>query len=140
MCFGKQKRKLGRACRPSRWRAGRRPIPRARPSENAIFGGGTSVSRTYHRADRSLDIAFIADSPMMQGIGSLVSSGIVTGSDIKLLIIDGRKVTYTRSDNSYTRMIGKVLVSVKGPGVDDASLRAYLEAIKFADLEKASAN
>src|SRR5580700_1912290 len=34
---------------------------------NAMFGGGSSVSRTYRRADQSLDIAFIADSPMMQG-------------------------------------------------------------------------
>jgi hypothetical protein len=106
----------------------------------AMLGGGTSVSRTYRKADQSIDIAFIADSPMMQGLGSLMSSGLVTGSDVKLLIIDGRKVTYTKSENSYTTMVGKVLVSVKGQGVDDAPLRAYLKAIKFADLEKASAN
>jgi hypothetical protein len=106
----------------------------------AMFGGGTSVSRTYRKADQSIQVAFIADSPMMQGLGSLMSSGIVTGSDIKLLIIDGRKVTYSRIDNSYSTMVGKVLVSVKGPGVDDASLRAYLKEIKFAELEKASAD
>jgi hypothetical protein len=69
-----------------------------------------------------------------------MSSGLVTGSDIKLLIIDGRKVTYTKSDNSYTTMVGKVLVSIKGHDTDETSLRSYLSAIKFADLEKASNN
>jgi hypothetical protein len=106
----------------------------------AMLGGGTSVSRTYRKADQSIDIAFIADSPMMQGLGSLISSGMVTGSDVKLLIIDGHKVTYAKSENSYTTVAGKVLVSVKGQGADDAALRAYLRAVKFADLEKASAN
>jgi hypothetical protein len=105
---------------------------------NAMFGGGTGVSRTYKKADQSIEITYIADSPMMQGLGSLMSSGLVTGNDIKLLIIDGRKVTYSKSDNSYTTMVGKVLVSIKGQGVDDASLRSYLKAIKFTDLEKAS--
>jgi hypothetical protein len=105
---------------------------------NAMFGGGTGVSRTYKKADQSIEITYIADSPMMQGLGSLMSSGLVTGNDMKLLIIDGRKVTYSKSDNSYTTMVGKVLVSIKGQGVDDASLRSYLKAIKFADLENAS--
>ena len=106
---------------------------------NAMLGGGTNVSRTYKKDNKSLEISFIADSPMMQGLGSLITSGLMTGGDSKLVVIDGRKVTFDKNENSYTTMVGKVLVSVKGRGLDDASLRAYLKAIKFSDIEKASA-
>jgi hypothetical protein len=106
----------------------------------AMFGGGTTVSRSYHKGDQSVEIGFVADSPLVQGLGSLMSSGMMTGTDVKLIIVDGRKVTYTKSDNSYTTMAGKVLVTVKGQAVEEATLKEYLRAIKFADLEKASAS
>jgi hypothetical protein len=35
---------------------------------NALFGGGVGVSRTYTKGDHSIEISFIADSPMMQGL------------------------------------------------------------------------
>jgi hypothetical protein len=104
----------------------------------AMLGGGTSVSRTYRAAGQSVDISFIADSPIMAGIGTLLNSGLMTGGDAKLLIVDGRKVTFNKNDNSYVTVAGKVLVTVKGHGVDDATLRSYWKAIKFADLEKGS--
>ncbi len=87
----------------------------------ALLGGGTNVSRVYHRDGDSVTIELFADSPVLQGLGKLMSSGLVTGSDNKLLIIDGRKVTYARSDNSFQTMAGgRVLVEVKGsPGVDE---------------------
>jgi hypothetical protein len=69
----------------------------------------------------------------------LMSSGMMTGSDMKLLIIDGRKVTYKKTDNSLTTMAGKVLVAIKGQSVDEPTLRAYFKAVNLADLEKASA-
>jgi hypothetical protein len=106
---------------------------------NAILGGGTTVTRTYKKDDQSVEISLVADSPMMQGLGSLMSSGLVTGTDVKLMIIDGRKITYTKSENSYSTMAGKVLVQVKGEqGAEDTALRSYLKAIKFAEIEKAS--
>jgi hypothetical protein len=104
----------------------------------AMFGGGTSVSRKYGRGDDTVDISLITDSPMLQGLGALLGAGLLTGTDNKLVIIDGRKVTYTKSDNSYQTMVaGKVLVKVEGSkGVDDQTLRAYLKAIKFDSIEK----
>jgi hypothetical protein len=104
----------------------------------AMFGGGTSVSRKYSRGDDTVDVSLVTDSPMLQGLGALLGAGLLTGTDNKLVIIDGRKVTYTKSDNSYQTMVaGKVLVKVEGSkGVDDQTLRAYLKAIKFDSIEK----
>jgi hypothetical protein len=105
-----------------------------------MFGGGTSVSRSYQNGDQTVTASLVADSPLMQGIGSIMANGQTVSDDSKLVIIDGRKFNYSKSDNSYTTMVGKVLVSIKGDGADDAALRAYLKAIRFADIEKASAS
>lgn len=101
------------------------------------FGGGTSVSRAYQKGDATVTVAYVAESPVIQAVGSVMANGQTIAEDAKLLIIDGRKVTYSKSDTSYTTMVGKVLVSVKGDGADDAALRAFLKAIDYAGLEKA---
>lgn len=105
----------------------------------AMLGGATNVLRIYKKDSQSVEISFMTDSPMMQGLGALMSSGLMTSDDNRLVVLDGRKTTYTKSDTSYTTMVGKVLVSVKGTGADDADLRAYIKQIHFAELEKASA-
>ncbi len=86
-----------------------------------------------------MTIELVTDSPVMQGLGRLISSGLVTGSDNKLLIINGRKVTYSKSDNSFSTMAGdKVLVEVKGSsGVDEKTLKDYLAALHWKEIEKA---
>jgi hypothetical protein len=106
----------------------------------AMLGGGTSVSRNYRRDSDNVEITLVTDSPLLQGMGALFSGGMVTGSDMKLLVIDGRKTTFTKSENSYQTMVSnKALVKVTGSkGVDDATLRAYLTAIKFQQIEKAA--
>jgi hypothetical protein len=106
----------------------------------AMLGGGTSVSRNYRKDSDNVEITLVTDSPLLQGMGALFSGGMVTGSDMKLLVIDGRKTTFTRSENSYQTMVSnKALVKVTGSkGVDDATLRAYLTAIKFQQIEKAA--
>jgi hypothetical protein len=55
-----------------------------------------------------------------------------------VLVINGRKATFTKSENSYQVTIAnKVLVVVKGgPTVGDDALKAYLGAINFSELEK----
>ena len=64
---------------------------------------------------------------------------MVTSSDMKLSIVNGRKMTYTKSENSYQTLVGsKALVKIEGSkGIDDATLRAYIAAIKFPQIEKA---
>ncbi len=107
----------------------------------ALLGGGTNVSRVYRNGGDSVTIELLTDSPVMQGLGRLISSGLVTSSDNKLLIIGGRKVTYTKSDNSYQTMAAdKVLVQVKGSsGVDEKTLKDYLAALHWKEIEKTGA-
>ncbi len=104
----------------------------------SMLGGGVQVSRTYHKGDVSVEVSLIADSPVMQAVGGLLSGGLFGGDDAKLVVIDGRKTTYTKSDNSYTTVVGKSLITVKGESVDDATLRSYLKAVNFAEIEKLS--
>jgi hypothetical protein len=87
----------------------------------------------------SVTIALVAASPVMRGLGRLISGGVVTGPDNQLLIINGRKVTYTNNDNSLSTMAGdKVLVQVKGStGVDEKTLKDYLAALHWKEIEKA---
>jgi hypothetical protein len=101
----------------------------------AMLGGGTSVSRKYHKDDDRVDITLITDTPMMQGIDALLGGGMVSSGDMKLSIIDGRKVTYTKSENSYQTMVAnKALIKVEGSkGVDDGTLRTYLAAVRFPE-------
>lgn len=104
----------------------------------AIVGGGIQVSRTYRKNDLSVEISLIAESPMMETVGRLLNSGIFSGEDSKLVVVDGRKMTYTKSDHSYATIVGKAVVTVKGEAVEDAVLRSYLKAVNFAEIEKMS--
>lgn len=116
------------------WRA---DVAETTSASATMFGGGTTISRHYHRDGDTVEITLITDSPMMQGIGALFSSAIMTSSDMKLLVIDGRKITYTKSENSYQSMIAKkVLVKVEGgKNVEERTLRDYFTAIKLQQIE-----
>jgi hypothetical protein len=105
---------------------------------SAVLGGGTTISRSYHRGADSVDVSLVLDSPIMQGLGNLMTNPFFSSNDVKVLVIDGRKATYTKSDNSFQVMVlNKVLVTVKGgPTVGEDTLKAYLAAIKFPEIEK----
>lgn len=106
----------------------------------ALLGGATTVVRHYHKGNQSVEVNVTTDSPMVQGMGALLGSALMAGGDNKLVILDGRKLTYTKSDNSYQCLIGgKALVKVSGdPSVDDATLKAYWKGTKLDELEKLS--
>jgi hypothetical protein len=106
-----------------------------------LLGGATNVSRVYRRGIDRVTVSLTADSPVLQGLGAFLASGIVANADLKVSVIDGRRVMFTRSDNSYQTMVaGKVLVKVEGDrDVEEATLRAYLRAVKFGEVEKLAA-
>jgi hypothetical protein len=105
----------------------------------AMMGGATTVTRRYTKGDEHVEISILSDSPMVQGMAALFTAA-ASGPDNKLVIIDGRKVTYSKSENSYQTIVAnKSLVKVEASkGVDDATLRNYVKGIKFAELEKAA--
>jgi hypothetical protein len=105
----------------------------------ALLGGGTSISRRYRNGGAQVTISLIADSPVVQGVAAFLSSGIAAlVGDNRLVVLDGRRLVYNKTDNSYQTLVGsRVLVKVEGNGeVDDATLRRYLGAINYAAVER----
>ncbi len=116
-----------------------------KPQSNAVapvlLGGGISTSRLYRRGTDTIEVSIIASAPLiLQGIAPFLTSGLFSGGDTKLALIDGRKATYERGDNTYTMMVDdRALIRVKGSrGVDDDTLRDYLRAVKLAEIGKAA--
>jgi hypothetical protein len=102
-----------------------------------MLGGGTNVSRRYTKGDSSVEISVTTDSPIVSGMGALLGNAMFTSSDNKLVVIDGRKTTYTKSDNSYQAMVGKALVKVEASkDVDDDTLKGFYKSIRLDDIEK----
>ena len=103
----------------------------------AMMGGGTTAKRDYTKGAESVEISLLSDSPMIQGM-AMMFSGAMSGPDNKLVVIDGRRMMYSKSDNAYQTIVAnKVLVKIEGSqGVDDPTLRTFLKAVKFAEIEK----
>ena len=49
----------------------------------AVAGGGTGASRTYHKGDDTITVSILADSPLLQAMSSLASSGIAAMGGIQ---------------------------------------------------------
>jgi hypothetical protein len=103
----------------------------------AMMGGGTTAERDYTKGDQTVKISLLSDSPMSQAM-AMMFSGAMSGPDNQLVVIDGRRMMYSKSDNAYQTIIAnKVLVKVEGSqGVDDPTLRTFLKAVRFAEIEK----
>ena len=103
----------------------------------AMMGGGTTAERDYSKGNETVKISLLSDSPMIQGM-AMMFSGAMAGPDNKLVVIDGRRMMYSKSDNAYQTIVAnKVLVKIEGSqGVDDQTLRTFLKAVKFAEIEK----
>ena len=108
----------------------------------ALFGGAVTVSRKYQKGAAIVTVSIVANSPMVQAMAGFLSSGLgamLGGSEF--VVIDGRRLLYSKSENSYQTLVGHTaLVKVEGtPTVDDAALRQYLHAIDFAALKRLAA-
>jgi hypothetical protein len=52
----------------------------------ALLGGGTNVSRDYRKGGDSVTVDLVTDSPLMAGLGKLMSSGLVTGPKVLMQV------------------------------------------------------
>lgn len=96
----------------------------------AVFGGGTTVSATYSKADSSAEISLIADSPLVASMGAALK--FAQGAAGKPFRI--QRVEFADMDGELQGLVNdRVLVSVSG----DASAedkKALLEAMDLAGL------
>ncbi|HLY89710.1 MAG TPA: hypothetical protein VKQ27_12060 [Acetobacteraceae bacterium] len=104
----------------------------------AMMGGGTTVSRTYHLEAQQVEVQIMADSPMLQGLATLLGSPFAAAGGMKTVVIGGRRMSYSENDNSYMALIGdKVIVKVEGnKDTPDPTLKSFVGAIDFAGIEK----
>lgn len=106
----------------------------------AVFGGGTTVSRTYRRKPSQINIDIVTDSPVLQSLVMMINNPMVAGaSGGKLQTIKGQRaiVQYNEETGSGDVNIvvdNRFMVTVKGEKVEKEELLAYAEAIDFEGL------
>lgn len=107
----------------------------------AMFGGGISVERRYTRDDSSVTVKFVADSPMLQMMSTIINNPLLMSSSDngKLERIKGQKalVKYTASEKQGEINVpigGTMLVTVEGHGVTAAELKSFAEGINYGKL------
>lgn len=103
-----------------------------------MFGVGLQASRYYTKGAEQVDVSVIGNSPMVQTMGMMFANPAFLDSDLKLVVIDGRKVIQNKQDRSLLTIVNNnFLVSVEGDeGTADKSIKAYFQAIDFDALEK----
>ena len=111
----------------SGWDAGRK--------KTKSFMGMLIVSRTYTKGEDEVEITVDTGSPLMDLVSSLFVGSSITGSERKLRMIDGRRISYDTISNYYLAVIDKkTMVKVEGTDkVAEKTLRAFYEKI---DMEK----
>ena len=104
------------------------------------LGIGNSASRRYVQDGRSVDIALMTDSPVMQGLAAVLANPMIAAATGKTVMVDSRRFNYVQTDNSYVTLIAdRVLLRVKGSdGVSEDALKAFLALLNFPEIEKAA--
>jgi hypothetical protein len=103
----------------------------------AMAGGGIGASRKYHKGDDTVTVSILADSPLLQAMSALASSGLASMGGMRTQIVNGRRTVYIKDDGSFTTIVGdRVLVRVEGKGLSEDTLKQFLTAVNFAAVEK----
>ena len=104
----------------------------------AMLGGGTNASRVYHNGVQQVEVQITTDSPMLQGMAALINSPLAAAAGTRTVMVGGRPVAYTESDNGYMALIGeKIILKVDGnKQTPEPTLRTFVAAIDFDGLEK----
>jgi hypothetical protein len=97
----------------------------------AMLGGGTAAAAAYRRGTEELTITLVANSPMVSGIGAMITGmGALTGG--RPLRI--QRTQFANTDGQLQGVVdNRVMVSVAGnASIEDKT--AYLEAMDFRAL------
>ena len=95
------------------------------------FGGGTTAAASYSSGAEELTIAIVANSPMVSGLGAMITgmSSLTGGKPLRI-----QRTQFANNEGELQGVVdGKVLVSVSG----EASLEnktSYLEAMDLRAL------
>jgi hypothetical protein len=107
------------------------------PAAVAMAGGGSGASRKYHKGNAVVTVSILADSPLLQAMSALASSGLAAMSGMRTEIVNGHRTLYMKDDGAFTSFIGdRVLVRVEGKDQPEEMLKQFLTAVDFAAVER----
>jgi hypothetical protein len=94
----------------------------------AMFGGGTTAAATYRKGETTFTITLVANSPMVSGLGGMLTgmAGMGGGKPIRI-----QRTQFVMNEGELQGVVdGQVLVSVSGEApIEDKT--AHLEAMDF---------
>jgi hypothetical protein len=104
----------------------------------AMAGGGSGASRKYHKGNAEVTVSILADSPLLQAMSALASSGLAAMTGVRTEIVNGHRTLYMKEDGAFTSFIGdRILVRVEGKDQPEETLKQFLTAVDFGAIEKA---
>ena len=97
----------------------------------AIFGGGTTAAATYSDGTDDIKVSLMADSPMISGVGAMIT-GMASMGGAKPLRIN--RVEFGQNDGELQGIVkDKVMISVSGSAPVEKKT-ALIEAMDFGAL------
>ena len=107
----------------------------------AMFGGGTSMTRTYQREAEQLEINIVANSPWVASVMQIMGNPMLMAGNPNLKPYrhgkyKGMKETGDGSVEVSLLVAGQVLVKLTGTGLgDEAVVEQYLDAMDFGQIQ-----
>ena len=105
----------------------------------AMMGGGTTLRRVYTKGEGRITIEMVADSPLVQSIGAILSNPMFAAGRFKRIHRQKAMIEYDAQNRSgkVTMMINnRIAIGVTGEKVSEADMIAYAEAIDIDGLKK----
>lgn len=97
----------------------------------AIFGGGTTAGATYSDGTDDITVTLMADSPMVSGMGAMITGMASIGGGKPLRI---NRVEFGQNDGELQGIVkDKVMISVSGSAPVEKKT-ALIEAMDFEAL------
>ncbi|CAA0084281.1 Uncharacterised protein [BD1-7 clade bacterium] len=107
----------------------------------SMMGGGTTVHKTYTKAEAFVDITMLTDSPMVQAMVMMFANpSVASMSGMRFMTVNGQKALVQNEDGTYELHFqlnnGQTVLSVSAGGSKDnaANAKAYANAIDFKAL------
>lgn len=116
--------------------------PASQAAGAALFGGGITAERTYRKANSTIFVKMMADSPVMQGMLAMFSNPMIAASGGGKLERIGRQKVITKYDPSNNRgdiqtvVANRYLITIEGRQASLEDMKAYAKAIEYKKIAK----
>jgi hypothetical protein len=107
---------------------------------SGMFGGGSTISRTYKKLKSKVVISIVTDSPLLQGLGSIMGNPMFSsGGKLKRINREKATIKYNsqkKSGEIIFMLDKRFLITIKGTKVNEDELVNYAKAIDFKKIKE----